>query len=71
MRFFILNRHKKAPIKGLDIFTVVPRVGIEPTLPKVYQFRHPGNSLWSAIIYVCWVAFQRFYWIILDKKNAA
>jgi len=37
---------------------VVPRVGIEPTLPK-----EPG------IIYVCWVAFQRFYWIILDKKT--
>ncbi len=44
MRLCVSIRHKKAPIKGLDICTVVPRVGIEPTLPKEPDFESGAST---------------------------
>jgi len=53
MRFFILNRHKKAPIKGLDIFTVVPRVGKLTKRRESYEKKYSFTFHASNITLTC------------------
>ena len=40
----ITNRHKKARINGLFVSLMVPRVGIEPTLPKEPDFESGAST---------------------------